>query len=71
MRHILLVFIVVLAMLSCTAVSNPHENVQAKIDSMVNAKLDSLNNVLRSKNDSIINAKANEKAQEIISKMKH
>jgi len=54
-------------MSACTHVSNPQENVQAKIDSMVNARVDSLFNKLKMQNDSIINAKANTKAQEIIS----
>ena len=43
------------------------QSTQAKIDSMVNAKVDSLFNRLKKQNDSIINAKANAKAQEIIS----
>jgi len=56
----------IIALTACGRVSNPRENMQAKIDSMVNAKVDSVKSRLKMDNDSIINAKANAKAQEII-----
>lgn len=64
---ILLALCMAFLMAACTHVTNPQENIQAKIDSMVNARVDSLFNKLKMQNDSIINAKANAKAQEIIS----
>ncbi len=54
--------------ISCSADLNKQKQTeQAKIDSMVSVKVDSLFNRLKMQNDSIINAKANIKAQEIIS----
>jgi hypothetical protein len=61
-------FCFMLTICSCGADLNKQkDNTQAKIDSMVNAKVDSLFSRLKMQNDSIINAKANTKAQEIIS----
>ena len=65
---ILLTLGLCLVLNSCSVdLSKQQQNAQVKIDSMVNAKVDSLFNKLKTQNDSIINAKANAKAQEIIS----
>ena len=67
-KIILIQFCLALFISSCgVSVNKEQQNTQAKIDSMVNVKVDSLFNRLKKQNDSIINAKANAKAQEIIS----
>lgn len=67
-KNILIPLSLILTFISCSVdVNKQQQNTQAKIDSMVSVKVDSLFNRLKMQNDSIINAKANEKAQEIIS----
>jgi len=50
---------------SCTAMENPKDNSSARIDSIANARVDSIKNSLKLKNDSAINAMAAQKAKEM------
>jgi|GEM_PF-5631563 len=58
-------FIALFLISACTAASNPKDNTNDKIDSMVNARVDSIVSKLKLKNDSAINALAIQKAQSL------